>query len=982
MEGAGLFSAPPALSVEGDTGVVRFTPAPHSSGTATVTVVLEDSGGTFPVRSAPGAGWVRAFPTARAPSGDTLAHSADPRVVEPDHWKDAILTNEAEEGAVTIVGADRSPRQSFTITILPRNDAPAFELAATVTAVADAGPQRFPGAAGAVTAGPDEAAQALSFSLVDVVNAGSFYSIAAFFTEKPTLDANGTLAFTTAPRVHGRVRATFRLRDSGGTAHPGEVDAVTRVVEIVVRPVNRAPSFALLAPRVTAPASPLAGAVGAAAQVAANASRGAPDEEAVQAISFEVLNVSDPALFAPGGQPAVGADGVLTFAGAPGATGVAALTLALRDDGGTLAGGADTSAPAVLEIALVAVNAPPVFALSRTEVLVAQDSGASELPGIAAGVSPGAPGEEAQRLFFNCTVVVGDPALFARLPRLDAAGTLSFALAPGQHGAARVAVVLADDGGTALGGEDTAPGGPQYLTVRALPRPAPAHVVPALAQASGGERVTVRGRAFGPRAGAAALACAPADGAPPEPETCADAWRVEVLVGARTCANVTLLSDEAVACDLPPGRGLLDVTLRVAEAGVMREGVLQGALYQHSLAFGGLTTGGEGFLSPALLPHERADATGVPGDAHLPAALRALADRGVRALARFRGRLYVGGQFSAAGVGGHARADAATRHVAAVDGASAAALGLGLDGAVNALVAFRGRLVAGGAFTRALQPDTAWGSVALVHTGGLAAWDGASWAPLGAGSETTLPGVVMALAVNASGQSGRAEGAEGEGGVLYVGGRFDDRGARRGNVAAWDGAGWRSLCGAGGACGVAGGEVQAIAVHAASLFVAGSFASAGGAPARRVAQFDGRAWYALGALDGDVHALAVLGGQLFAGGAFSAEGPGRRELRRVAVWDAEGWAPVGGGLDGTVHALQAAGECLIAAGAFAEAGGGAAGDAVPARGAARFCVDRSSRVRAAWAPVPFPDAPPSAEQGRGADVAVVRAIALADTHIA
>ena len=46
---------------------------------------------------------------------------------------------------------------------------------------------------------------------------------------------------------------------------------------------------------------------------------------------------------------------------------------------GTLAGGADTSAPAVLEIALVAVNAPPVFALSRTEVLVAQDSGAVTL---------------------------------------------------------------------------------------------------------------------------------------------------------------------------------------------------------------------------------------------------------------------------------------------------------------------------------------------------------------------------------------------------------------------------------------------------------------------------------------------------------------------------------------------------------------------------------------------------------------------------
>ena len=98
VEGADLFTSLPELTVAGAEGLVRFTPAPERSGTATISVVLEDSGGTFPVRAAPSAVWAK-YPTVREASGGSGELSFGPPLmarspaVEPDHWKDAILVH-------------------------------------------------------------------------------------------------------------------------------------------------------------------------------------------------------------------------------------------------------------------------------------------------------------------------------------------------------------------------------------------------------------------------------------------------------------------------------------------------------------------------------------------------------------------------------------------------------------------------------------------------------------------------------------------------------------------------------------------------------------------------------------------------------------------------------------------------------------------------------------------------------------------------
>ena len=77
-----------------------------------------------------------------------------------------------------------------------------------------------------------------------------------------------------------------------------------------------------------------------------------PADEAGQTVSFAVT-ASDTTLFTVGGQPAVAADGALTYTPAAGAHGTATIMVRAVDGGGTAAGGADTSAPQSFAITLV-----------------------------------------------------------------------------------------------------------------------------------------------------------------------------------------------------------------------------------------------------------------------------------------------------------------------------------------------------------------------------------------------------------------------------------------------------------------------------------------------------------------------------------------------------------------------------------------------------------------------------------------------------
>jgi len=170
--------------------------------------------------------------------------------------------------------------------------------------------------------------------------------------------------------------------------------------------------------------------------------------EAAQALEFLVAT-SNPGLFSA--LPSIAADGTLTFTSAPDAHGVAAVVVALRDDGGTENGGLDTSAPQVFTITILPVNDAPTFA-KGPDLVVDEDEGPQVFEDWATGISVGPADEAGQAYFFEVTN--DQAALFDEQPTLDASGTLRFAPKADAFGTATVSVVLRDSGGTANGGSD------------------------------------------------------------------------------------------------------------------------------------------------------------------------------------------------------------------------------------------------------------------------------------------------------------------------------------------------------------------------------------------------------------------------------------------------------------------------------------------------------------------------------------------------
>jgi hypothetical protein len=158
--------------------------------------------------------------------------------------------------------------------------------------------------------------------------------------------------------------------------------------------------------------------------------------------------------------------------------------------------------------------------------------------------------------------------------------------------------------------------------------------------------------------------------------------------------------------------------------------------------------------------------------------------------------------------------------------------------------------------------------------------------------------------------------------VVVVGGKFAVAGGvLASNIALWDGTSWHPL--GSGLGGDASATVYALAaITNGDLIAAGSFTTAGGAPAPRIARWDGTAWSPLGSgtTNNNILALATLpDGELAAGGDFTqiAGIP----LSRIARWNGAEWFPIGAGMDDSVLALavQPNGD-LVAGGSFTQAG--------------------------------------------------------------
>src|SRR5439155_204364 len=191
----------------------------------------------------------------------------------------------------------------------------------------------------------------------------------------------------------------------------------------------------------------------------------------------------------------------------------------------------------------------------------------------------------------------------------------------------------------------------------------------------------------------------------------------------------------------------------------------------------------------------------------------------VFALAVYKGELYVGGNFTAAG------GVTGANYIAKWNGTTWGLVGpaSSISATVYALAVYQGELYVGGFFFNAGFDGA---------TDKFAKWDGTSWSAVGsAGGASSLNGDVQALAAYC--------------GELYVGGTFTTAAGITGadRIVKWDGTNYSIV---GGATAI-NNWVNALGVYKGSLYVGGSFTSAGGnTNANGIAEWFGKCFYTVG----------------------------------------------------------------------------------------------------------------------------------------
>ncbi|MEK6336042.1 MAG: Ig-like domain-containing protein [Acidobacteriota bacterium] len=283
----------------------------------------------------------------------------------------------------------------------------------------------------------------LSFNDVEDGAAGLVYTVQAntnpgLFTSVSINNANDNLTLDYAPNANGVALITIRGTDTGGLF-------VDTTFMVTVNAVNDAPSFTK-GPDITiqdpTPQS--------FPNWATNISAGPPDESG-QTLTFLVSNNAN-GLFAT--QPAISPTGTLTFTAQAGQDGVATVTVQLIDNGGTLNGGVDASAPQTFILTVHALNNPPTLD-AIADLTINEDAPLQTVN--LTGITPGPSFENNQTLTItavsNNTALIPNPTVNYTNP--NTTGSLSFTPVANINGSATITVTVKDTGGTANGGVDT-----------------------------------------------------------------------------------------------------------------------------------------------------------------------------------------------------------------------------------------------------------------------------------------------------------------------------------------------------------------------------------------------------------------------------------------------------------------------------------------------------------------------------------------------
>ena len=350
----------------------------------------------------------------------------------------------------TLNGGDEG---TVSVTVTCVNDVPSFTKGADESVLEDAGAQSVAGWATAISAGPaNESTQTLAFTVTGNDNED-------LFSVAPAVSSTGALTYTPAANANGEATITIELSDDGGTTDGGVDTSATQSFLITVGAVNDVPSFTKGADQSVLEDAGAQTVSGWATSLSAG-----PADESGQALSFTVTGNTNTGLFSAG--PVVSSTGELTYTPAANANGVATISVAIEDDGGTSDGGVDVSATQSFTITVGAVNDVPSFTKGADESVL-EDAGAQTVSGWATAVSAGPADESGQTLTFAVTGNTNED-LFSVAPAVSAAGELTYTPAADANGVATITLELADNGGIDDGGVDTSATQSFTITVGAV----------------------------------------------------------------------------------------------------------------------------------------------------------------------------------------------------------------------------------------------------------------------------------------------------------------------------------------------------------------------------------------------------------------------------------------------------------------------------------------------------------------------------------
>lgn len=477
------------------TGSLSYAPVANASGSAIITVTVQDNGGTAnggvntasrtftvnvtPVNDAPtltaianpaailedaGVQTINLTGISAGPGGESqgitiTATSSNTGVVpnptvtysSPDVFGSlayAPVANASGTALITVTvqddgglanGGANTLIRTFTVTVTTVNDTPTLAVIADPAAILeDSGAQTIN--LSGIGAGGGES-QTLTVTATSS-NTAIIPNPTVTYTSP---NATGSLGYTPVANANGAVTITVTVQDNGGTANGG-VNTFSRVFTVNVTPVNDAPTLAAIAN----PAAILEDAVAQAINLSGIAT-GAGESQTltVTAVSSNPAVIPDPAVT----YTSPGATGTLSYAPVLNASGSAVITVTVQDNGGTANGGVDT-ATRTFTVAVTAVNDPPTIDTITNPAAILEDAPAQTVS--VTGISAG-PGGELQTLTVtavsNTPGLIPNPAVSYTSP--NATGTLTYTPVANASGSAIITVTVQDNGGTANGGGNT-----------------------------------------------------------------------------------------------------------------------------------------------------------------------------------------------------------------------------------------------------------------------------------------------------------------------------------------------------------------------------------------------------------------------------------------------------------------------------------------------------------------------------------------------